>query len=267
MSKDFINQIQAQLEEDAQKSFEERKALWDKSSPKRELASHLLQKLTQDDPVAKRLEDEAQKTTLDLSRTPLDLPSHKNATIQIHPFAPTGVTLSSLLFGSWPSSPKIEVTGSVPGNNMSWSLTTATGIHAESITTMLYSSLRPRPGSRRMTVLASPDIVFSYGNHAFLRHSHTHAWIGLQVVEWDFSTNPLGNRVQINVNQQNNIFDMTTDHDFRNHGKPALQALDIPIVDNHSYVIGVQCGGDVESHALSYANLKVSVDAIYVNFS
>ena len=150
---------------------------------------------------------------------------------------------------------------------MSWSITTKNGNDAESVASTLFSQAQPPPGSGRMTVIAQPDIVFSYGNGAFLRHSHTHAWIGIQVLEWDFSVNPDGILVQTNVNQQNNIWDLTTDHDFSNSGKPSLQAVNIPVVDNHIYVIGVQCGGDVESNGTSYANLWVSVDAIFVNFA
>src|SRR5271170_2136190 len=96
MPKDFFEKTQAQLRDDAQKRAEERKALWEKSRPKRDLASYILQKLTQDDKVAQHLIEEAHKTSLELSKTPLNIPSPHKATINTEDFAPTGVTLSSL---------------------------------------------------------------------------------------------------------------------------------------------------------------------------
>jgi hypothetical protein len=33
-------------------------------------------------------------------------------------------------------------------------------------------------------VMAGVGYHYSYGNHAFLRQSHTHAWVGFTIEEW-----------------------------------------------------------------------------------
>ncbi len=263
MPKTLVEKVQARFGDDAHKRAEEGKVLWDKSQPKRELASYILQKLTKDDEVAQHLIEEADKTSLELSKTTLDVPLIHQVTANTEDFAPVGITLSSLNFTSAKSSPDIEISNSTPGNNTSWSITTDNHRGPKSVAAMFFSQVQPPPGSGRMTVTAHPDIVYSYGNHAFLVHSHTHAWIGFLVREWDSN----GNLVQTNKDDQGNIFDLTTDDDYSSRGQPSLQVPNIPVVDNHIYVIGVQCGGDVESSKRSYANLSMSVPNIFVNFA
>jgi hypothetical protein len=267
MPKSVFEEIEAQFRNDAQKRAEERMALWEKSRPKRELASYILQKLTQDDKVAQHLMEEANKTSLELSKTPLNIPSPHKATINAEDFSPTGITLSSFRFTKSTSSPNIEAVSDTSGKTMSWFITTGEGIEAEWAATALFSQAQPPDGSRRMTVIAQPDIVYSYGNHAgFFGSGHTHAWIGIFVTEWDVSVSP-PRQVQTNVSQQISLWELTSNDDFSDRGKPSLQAVDIPVVDNHIFVIGVQCGGDVESSGRSYARLSVSIDAIFVNFA
>jgi hypothetical protein len=76
-----------------------------------------------------------------------------------------------------------------------------------------------------------------------------------------------GNPIRTVYENRGNIFDLTTDHDFSSSGQPSLLASNIAVVDNHIYTVGVQCGEDVESSKRSYANLNVSIDHIFVNFS
>ena len=133
ISKGFYEKIQAQLRDDAQKRAEERMALWEKTRPKRELASYILEKLTQDDKVAQQLMEEAHKTSLELSKTPLNIPSLHKATINTEDFAPTGVVLSPLQLWDWESPPNIEVSGDTSGHIMSWSLTTGFGDDVERV--------------------------------------------------------------------------------------------------------------------------------------
>ena len=261
--KDLAEQVEASFRAEAQKQADAQKAIWEKSQPRRELASHMLQKLTQDDKIAQKLMEEADKASLELSQKPLEVPLRHKSAVNIKNFTPTGVTLFPNEFASFKSRPDIEITSNTGNPNFAWSITTAGGIGSESVAAILYNQTQPPPGSRFMTATAQPSIVLSYGNHAFLVPSHTHAWIGLQVAEFDEN----GNRVGTIYENRGNIFDLTTDHDFSTTGQPSLLASNIAVVDNHIYTVGVQCGGDVESSKLSYANLNVSVDHIFVNFS
>jgi len=264
MPKDLAEKVETSFRDEAQKQADAQKAIWDKTQPKRELASYMLQKLTQDDKVAQRLMEEADKASLELSRKPLEIPLRHKPAVNVKNFTPTGVTLYPSEFADWKSRSDIEITSTSTGNpNFAWSITTDGGRGSESVSAMLYNQVQPPPGSRFMTATAHPSIVFSYGNHAWGVHSHTHAWIGLQVAEFDEHGNP----IRTVYENRGNIFDLTTDHDFSSSGQPSLLAPNIAVVDNHIYTVGVQCGGDVESSKRSYANLNVSVDHIFVNFS
>jgi hypothetical protein len=268
ISDGFWDKVEAHLRDDAQNRADEQKALWEKTRPKRELESYIMEKLAKDDKVAQQLMEEAYKISLELSKTPLNSRSTVlRTTTNTNDFAPTAVLLSSFRVFDYSSPPGIDISGDTSGHIMKWSLTTGFGDPTENITSMLVSQAQPPPGLRRMTISAQPDIDFSYGNHGF-GYTRTHSWIGIYVGEWDFSVDPAGRFVQRNVDQHIDLWDLQTNHDFSDRAKPALQAVDIPVVDNHLYVIAVQCSGAVEeSGGISYASLSVTVDAINVNFA
>jgi hypothetical protein len=268
ISEDFWDKIQAQLKDEAQKRADEQKALWEKTRPKRELESYIMEKLTKDDKVAQQLMEEAHKISLELSKTPLNIPSPvQRTTKHTDDFATPAVLLSPFRLWIWKSLPTVEVSGDSSGRIMDWSLTTGFGDPVQMVKTMLVSQDQPPPGSRRMTVTAQPDIDFSFGNHA-AGYSRTHSWIGIFVSEWDFSVDPAGRLVQTNVDQRIDLWDLQSNHDFSDRAKPSLQAVDIPIVNNHVYVVAVQCSGAVEApRGISYGRLTVTVDAINAYFA
>jgi hypothetical protein len=100
MLKDLAEKVEASFRDEAQKQADAQKAIWDKSQPKRELASYILQKLTQDDKVAQRLMEEADKASLELSKKPLEVPLRHKPAVNIKNFTPTGVTLYPSEFAS-----------------------------------------------------------------------------------------------------------------------------------------------------------------------
>jgi hypothetical protein len=119
------------------------------------------------------------------------------------------------------------------------------------------------PKTGLMTVNAVPSITFSYGNDdGFLISTHTHAWMGFYINEHNLD----GTFVQTVVDQQINLWDMSSDHDFGgSEGFPFTAHQQV--LGDHLYAVWVWAGADAESLRNSFANLKVFLPFIFATLA
>ncbi|SPJ75503.1 uncharacterized protein FTOL_05234 [Fusarium torulosum] len=262
---------QAKLTTISEKRFEQRQALWKQTAQKRELADQLLLKLTKDDKEIEKLMKAAHNTSVFISKNGVNPREPKEP--NDHPPRPAqGPTIIQLnapwgLVWTWSSAPNDPPLAMAQNLNdpelgqvgaMGLNLRTDRGRSVESGSMAVGAWFQP-PRSGLMTVSANPTITYGYGNSAFLRSSHTHAWMGFFIQEWTLD----GTFVKNDVDQQINLWDLTTDHDFVGDRTFPLTAS-IPVVSDHNYAIWVWAGGDAESNALSYGSLNVNLSNISI---
>lgn len=271
MLDDMSEKSQAKLTTISEMCFEQRQALWKQTAPKRALADKLLLKLTAEDEELRQLMMKAHDVSIFISkngpnpREPIEpkypIPSLTAVTtVQLN--APWGLTWA---WNSVPNDPPLAMAQNLSNPElgqlgvMSLNLRTDRGRPVES-GSMAVGAWFQAPRSGLMTISADPTITYGYGNEAWLRSSHTHAWIGFFIQEWTVD----GVMVQNVVDQQINLWDLTTDHDFVGGSKFSLGA-GIPVISDRYYAIWVWAGGDVESNALSYGSLNVNLSSIFIH--
>ena len=262
----------SKLTSSAQEDFKTQQVSWERSAAKRELLDLLHLKLVSGDDCITALLKQAHQTSTEtaelLLRPPPPRPGEDDPIPDPEPESPVPVVITTHLRSpfplhwTWNSVANNPPLGVVAENAagigiLGINLRTNRGRPTESARAALGGWHTPsRTGS--MSVTASTRILYGYGNSGFLRSTHTHAWVGIVIQQFK-----AGVYQRDVIAQQNNLWDLTTDHDFTGDTS-STQFATIPAVAGYDYAVWIWTGGNVESNALSYGNVNLTVSDIVV---
>lgn len=248
-SDDFIEKSRARLTSLVQERFTQKELLRKDQLPAQTIPLTLLRNLAKDNKDIEQVVKDTREKSAGRTKNPRSAPVQRKVepSTRFGSVAATWVPPYEWTY-TWNAdsgqSPQDPVSSSTNGH-MSFAAYTGDNGKTASCIVAVGGYFRPVAGNYVLDVSSVPSFTYDWFSDNVLDSSHTAAWIGIIVGEYNLD----GEFVQYIVHQQISLWNSTGSGQGSNSGFPLFSSC--PIDNDHFYEIWVWAGGDAEADGWS----------------